>query len=193
MALFAALLNIPSAQAAPVDLDAWVEFALYQSDNATPLADGSWVFIIGSGDGVADPMFLYGGTNYIAQTVTGDDVILGMVRIGANGADPGTFFTTVRYESDEINYVYIRFFETGGEITGMQNWGQSATFDLSIMAGVTTVDFGSGYANQQNNFVVIPEPSTANLVVLIAGMVWAMRRNRRGSGSGPDEKNGELA
>jgi hypothetical protein len=34
---------------------------------------------------------------------------------------------------------------------------------------------------QTNNFIVIPEPSTANLFIVVAGMMWAMRVHMRRS------------
>jgi hypothetical protein len=43
-------------------------------------------------------------------------------------------------------------------------------------------------ASLRTNFVVIPEPGTANLLVLVAGMAYAMRftvRGRKKAGTGP--------
>ena len=189
MALAVALLGLAVARAAPVNLDAWVEYSIMGHDGVTPLADGSWVFIIGSSDNVANPMYNH-GTNYVGNSVTGDDVVLGIVQINMDAYSNGTFFTTVQYNSDEVNYVYIRFFETAGALTGMLNWGTSAVYGLGITAGVSTVDFGFNQATETDNFVVIPEPTTGNLIVLVTGMLWAMRRGARGGGPEKQERKG---
>ncbi len=183
MALFSALLGLAVVRAAPVDLDAWVEYSIMNSDGSAPLADGSWVYIIGSSNNVANPMATH-GTNYLGDTVTGDDVILGIVRLNMDSYSNGTFYTAVRYDSDEVNYVYIRFFDTVGALTGMLDWGQSAVYELGITAGVSTVDFGNNQTTERDNFVVIPEPTTGNLIVLVAGMLWAMRAKQRRDGDG---------
>lgn len=168
-----------AVRAAIVDLDAYVLQPILGGDGVTPLADGSWVFIIGSGDSVIDPMMTYGApaTNYIANSTTGDDVILGVVFIDSS-LGPGTFATTVQYDSSLIDYVYIRFFDTTGPLTGMLYWGTSTVFELGVTLGVSTVQFDQNdqlVATNYNNFVVIPEPSTANLLLLVGGMIWAMR------------------
>lgn len=197
--LAAAFVGILATRAAIVDLDALVDFAILKPDNSTPLADGSWVYIIGSSNNISDPMATWGpsppSTNYIANSVTGDDVILGVVQIGyqAVSNNSGTFYTTVQYDSDQIKYVYIRYFDyTNGTITGLVNWGTSAIYQLGVTLGVSTVGFdpgGSLVASNLNNFVVIPEPSTANLVLLVGGMIWAMRASmRRKRAEDGDEK-----
>ena len=166
-----------AVRAAIVDLDAYVLQPILGGDGVTPLADGSWVFIIGTADNVIDPMQTYGGTNFIANSTTGDDIILGIVQIDSSlGA--GTFATTVQYDSSLINYVYIRFFDTNGPLTGMLYWGTSTVFELGVTLGVSTVQFDQNdqlVATNFNNFVIIPEPSTANLLLLVGGMIWAMR------------------
>jgi len=166
------------ARALVVDLDAYVDFPILQEDDVTPLADGSWVYIIGSTDTNIDPMVQF-GTNFIAGTVTGDDVILGIVRIGDGSiASNGTFFTTVQYESDVINHVYIRFFNTTGDLVGPIWWGTSSIFQLGVTLGVSTVVFDQGtnlITDNFNNFVVIPEPSSVHLFIMAAGMFWAIR------------------
>ena len=171
-------------RAAPVDLDAWVEYSIMSGDGVTPLADGSWVYIVGSWDNISDPMVSI-GTNLIGASVTGDDVILGAVQINLDSYSNGTFATTVQYQSDQVQYVYIRFFDTVGPLTGLVAWGTSAIYQLGITMGVSTVEFGQNYITQTNNFVVIPEPTTGNLVVLVAGMIWAMRSSMRRAGK-PD-------
>ncbi len=178
--LTAVLVAMACVRAALVDLDAYVDFAILDN-NGTPLADGSWVYIIGSGDATNDGMYNV-GTNLIGASVLNDDVILGVVQIGTDVNSNGTFFTTVQYDSDDVEYVYLRFFDTTGALTGLIYWGTSTVFELGVTLGVSTVQFdpaGSLQATNLNNFVVIPEPSTANLFVLVAGMLWAMRAGIR--------------
>ena len=187
--LVAVLLGVAVVRAAIVDLDALVEYAILDRFD-TPLADGSWVYIVGSSNAIIDPMATYAGTNYIANSATGDDVILGTVQINLDNYSNGTFFTTVQYDSDQVKYVYIRFFDfTNQPITGMVYWGTSTIFQLGVTLGVSTVAFDQGglKATNYNNFVVIPEPNTANLIMLVAGMIWAMRATMRRQGE-PGEK-----
>ena len=181
-----ALVGMIGVQAALVDLDAYVTYSIYGPDGTTPLANGSIVYIIGSLNSVVDPPQSYGVTNYIASSVTGDDVILGIVRIGDNVSSNGTFFTTVQYDSDAIDYVYIRFFDsTNNPPAGMVYWGTSSNYFIGPPTlGVSTVDFNPNTANpliasNYNNFVIVPEPSSANLIVLVAGMAWAMRSSMK--------------
>lgn len=173
----AVAMGAPVAHAAIVDLDAYVLQPILGGDGVTPLADGSWVFIIGSGDGVLDPMQQF-GPYYDAYTTTGDDVILGIVQIDSS-LGPGTFATTVQYDSATINYAYIRFFDTTSNlIAGPVYWGTSSVFALGVTLGVSTVQFDDNnqlVATNYNTFVVIPEPGTANLLLLVGGMIWAMR------------------
>ncbi len=168
------------ARAAIVDLDAYVEYAILGA-NGAPLADGSWVYIIGSGDSYANPMASI-GTNYLAGTVTGDDVILAVVQINLDAFSNGTFFATVQYDSAVVSHAYIRFFDTTGPLTGLLAWGTSPVYQLGVTLGVSTLQFDYGgilQTTQTNNFVVIPEPGTGNLIVLVAGMIWAMRASMK--------------
>ncbi len=193
LALIAALMGVAVVRAAIVDLDALVEYSILNNSSA-PLADGSWVYIVGSSNAVIDPMATWGGTNYIANSATGDDVILGAVQINLDNYSNGTFFTTVQYDSDQVKYVYIRFFDfTNSPITGGVYWGTSTIFQLGVTLGVSTVAFDNGgqlQATNYNNFVVIPEPNTANLIMLVAGMIWAMRTTMRRQGSSDDKGRG---
>ncbi len=173
-----------------VTLYAYVTYSIYDSLN-NPLSNGSYVYIIGSGDNVVDPMPTWGApaTNYIAEGTTGDDVFLGSVTIGTGTGSNGTFFVSIEYDSDLINYVYLRFFDYQGpgNVTGMVYWGNSSNFYVGDPEfGVKIQDFNDGapnslVASNYNNFVVIPEPGTANLIVLVAGMAWVMRTSLRKS------------
>lgn len=187
------LVGVPSAQALIVDLDAYVDMAILGPDGMTPVADGSWVFIIGSGDNIQDPMQSL-GTNYLAGTVTGDDVILGAIQLPYNDTNSGIFFVTVQYESDDINYTYIRFFDTPGPLTGQLYWGTSSMFQLGVTLGVATVQYDANtqlVATNYDNFIIIPEPSTGNLFVLVVGMLWAMRAHGSSARSRKNDEDGD--
>lgn len=176
------------AQAALIDLDAMVTYSIYDQ-LGNPLADGSVVYIIGSGDGIMDPMNSVGGaSNLVADSTTGDDVILGQITIDSSQTGSnGTFFTVLQYESTQVGYVYLRFFDFTNNVpvTGLVYWGTSAIHQLSPTPtiGVNSVDFNPNatlVASNLNNFVAVPEPSTANLLILVGGMAWAMRASMKG-------------
>lgn len=177
--------TVSCAYALIVSLDVYVEFGILD-ENGDPLADGMTVLVMGSADPINDGMYLYGPgpTNYIADSTLNDDVLLATVTISSNESGvAGGFFATLTYDSDEINYVYIRFFNAPpGALTGMIYWGTSSVVQLGVTLGVSTVSFDSGgqlEATNYNNFVVIPEPSTVNLFVMMAGVLWAMRAHVR--------------
>lgn len=183
--------TVSCAYALIVSLDVYVEFGLLD-ENGDPLVDGMTVLVMGSSDPINDGMVLYGSgpTNYIAESVINDDILLATVTISSNESGvAGGFFATLTYDSDEINYVYIRFFNAPpGALTGMIYWGTSSVVQLGVTLGVSTVSFDSGgqlEATNYNNFVVIPEPSTVNLFVMMAGVLWAMRSHVR-KRIGPD-------
>jgi hypothetical protein len=166
-----------------VSLDVYVEFGILD-ENGDPLDDGMTVMVVGSGDNVNDGMLLYGGTNYIANSTINDDVILATITISSNESGvAGGFFATITYESDDIDFVYIRFFNAPpNNLTGMIYWGTSSVVQLGVTLGVSTVNFNPGdnlQTTNYNNFVIIPEPSTANMFVMVAGMMWAMRSQMR--------------
>ncbi|HMP90040.1 MAG TPA: hypothetical protein PJ991_07555 [Kiritimatiellia bacterium] len=186
--LFVASLTILVATAACayaliVSLDVYVEFALLD-ENGDPLADGMTVMVFGSTDNINDGPTLYGGTNVIANSTQGDDILLATITISSNESGiAGGFFATITYDSDVVNYVYIRFFNAPpNALTGMIYWGTSAVYQLGVTLGVSTVNFTPEtnlVTDNYNNFVIIPEPSTANLFVMVAGMMWAMRSHMR--------------
>jgi len=175
--------TVTCAYALIVSLDVYVEFALLDN-NGDPLEDGMTVMVIGTQDPFNDGMQLYGGTNYIASSTLNDDILLATITVSSNESGiAGGFFATITYESDDIDYVYIRFFDAPpNALTGMIHWGTSSVIQLGVTLGVSTVTFDSGeslQATNYNNFVVIPEPSTANLFIMMAGMMWAMRSHMR--------------
>ncbi|MBP7830341.1 MAG: hypothetical protein KA248_10530 [Kiritimatiellae bacterium] len=180
---FMLLAGLP-ARADIISLIAYVSQSIYLNDGVTPLPYGSIVYIYGSGDTTIDPMApAFGG--YIPGTATGDDVVLGMVRIGQpyynDGVDDidGTFLSdmVITWDDEEvnINHLYIRFFNTlsftGGEVA----WNESVIFTNDYDFFVVEQDFIGGYlANRTNTFTFVPEPSTIHLVLLSAGLLAGM-------------------
>jgi hypothetical protein len=187
-----------AAGGATVNLQAYITFSLLTSNGSAPLADGSLVYIVGSKDGIIDPMQTWGGTNFIGDSVSGDDLIVGVTTIySADLNSNGTFYAGEFYYDDSlVDYLYIRFFDAPGPVaTGMVNWGVSQpptnVGDLSDCCGLGTleVDFiGNFRATNYNNFVVIPEPGTANLLVMCGSLFAALRGYTRGVGRGRREK-----
>ena len=171
---------ITVAQSAIVDLIAYVSFSLKDSSGA-PLADGSVVMIFGSVNAVNNGPMSYGVTNRIADSVQGDDVYIGMIRIDqpSYGTSNGTFYTANEFSFDEdsINYLYIRFFNTTTyPVEGYQQWNTSALFGFTSEFSKVTVDFVGNYLTSvTNNFVVIPEPSTSHLLLVFFGLAFGMR------------------
>lgn len=189
----AALLLITFSHAATVYLTGYVTYSILGS-NGNPLPDGSIVMIFGSTDNINNGVPVY-GTNLEAVGVMGDDVFLGWVRIGQPSymGSNGTFYTAFQISFDDtvVQYLYLRFFDTTNyPITGYVAWGISDVFGYTSEFGYAEVDFVGNYiVSMTNNFVIIPEPSTAHLVLIFAGMLaglhGATRRsklNRGGSG-----------
>lgn len=179
VALFIPL--ITSAPAALINLQAYVMYALMNSDGTMPLADGSIVQIIGSYDDIANPMEHFGG-GIIAEP-RGDDTLIATITIQSSIlASNGTFYTGDFYfESDEVRYMYIRFFDTTGALAGDIAWGESPVLNAEHdQFGGIFMDFVGGYsADTHDNFVVIPEPGTLNLLLVWVSMVAAMRNHLR--------------
>lgn len=156
----------------------------YSIENALgPLPDGSIVYIVGSLDDVVNPMQSF-GTNYIAKSTTGDDVILGTVRIGQGvPSNSGRFIWSGIVQ--RFTNVYIRYFDSTNEpVSGYTNWGESTMKTVSFLPlGGALVDFAPStnlYATNQDNFVVIPEPGTLSLMgVGLFCIFWRRRRARR--------------
>lgn len=181
MALGLVLGAVSCASAALINLQAWVTYALLNSDGTTPLADGSIVQIIGSFDAVADPMAMV-GTNTTGD-VTGDDVVIATITIDSSIlSSNGTFYSGDYYfESDDIKNMYIRFYDSPGPLTGLVYWGQSPVTNAEHhQFGGIFIDFVGNYATTNvDNFVVIPEPGTLNFILMWAGMLAAMRASMK--------------
>jgi hypothetical protein len=177
-------LLLMTAGGVTVNLQAYITFSLLTSNGVLPLADGSVVYIIGSLDANIDPMQVNGtpATNYIADSTSGDDIIVGVTAVYAAQLNSnGTFYAgDFYYEDDLVDYLYIRFFDSPAPITGLVNWGTSPITNVGDLSdccalGVIEVDFvGNLAATNYNNFVVIPEPSTINLLVLCGGLFSAL-------------------
>lgn len=177
-------LGAASARANDAGLDVLVQSPLYGCDGVTPVADGSWIMIIGSVDSIIDPM-AQGGNGYIANSVTGDDVIIGMMQVDAGLRGWGVEAAGGFHIDDSLyNYVYIRVFDSAGPLTGDICWGTSDIVDLPSIqdpgiGNVYFLDVPGFTLTNQDTFVIIPEPSTANLILLVGGIAWAMRTNIR--------------
>ncbi|NCC50933.1 MAG: hypothetical protein EOM20_06915 [Spartobacteria bacterium] len=163
-----------------VRLYATVTYSLLNHLSNAPLADGSVVYIMGSSNAIADPPLEFGG-GLIAMSTTGDDTFIGSVRIGEGVTSNGTFFTSnFEFDSDQVKYVYLRFFEyTNGvmiEGTGIW-WNTSPTFsatNFNPWVPVVAVDFVGQYAaTNRNDFVIIPEPGVGALMLLCGGFFGA--------------------
>jgi hypothetical protein len=123
----------------------------------------------------------YGGTNIIADSVKGDDVFIGMVRIDSPsyGTSNGTFYTAneFSFDDDTIHYLYIRFFNTTNyPVGGYLTWNTSPVWGFTSEFNKVTEDFVGNYLTSvTNNFVVIPEPSTSHLLLVFLGLAFGMR------------------
>ena len=188
----ACLTGVP-ARADIISLIAYVSSALLLDDGITALPYGSIVYIYGDADGDIDPMAMFNEC-YLPGTATDDDILLGTVRIGqpyyndGGGDIDGTFLSdmVITWNNTEVNIqnLYIRFFNTldftGGEVA----WGQSPLYEAEENFLVVEQDFVGGWEADSNTcFVVIPEPSTAHLMLLslalLAGMGASVRKKNR--------------
>jgi hypothetical protein len=171
---------ITAAQSAIVDLIAYVSYSLKDSGGA-PLADGSIVMIFGSSDNVNNGPRTYGVTNLIAESVQGDDVYLGFVRIDqvSYGTSNGTFYTANEFSFDDsaISFLYLRIFNSAVyPVGGYLQWTSSPLFGFTSEFGKVTTDFVGNYLTSvTNNFVVIPEPSTSHLLLVFFGLMFGIR------------------
>ena len=184
-----ALLIVTATYGAPVNLIAYVTYSLLNSAGS-PLADGSYVYIFGSGDAVNNGPSTWGGTNLIADSVQGDDVFLGFARIDmpSYNFSNGTFYTAgeIWFDDAAIHYLYIRFFDTTNyPVSGYLAWNTSSIIEVTSRFGQAQMDFlGNIPTSVTNNFVVIPEPSSASLFVLFAGLILGMRASMKKPRSG---------
>jgi hypothetical protein len=200
LVLWCALLLIvtmaATAQATPCRLIAYVSLALLDSAGAN-LADGSVVLIFGSLDYINNgPVAPYGGNNpLVANSTQGDDMYLGyaLIDMPSYNLTDGTFISdgAITFDTADINYFYIRFFDTLTYPVAGSNiaWNTSMLFGYTQVFGDAVVDFGGDIRTSvTNDFVVIPEPSTGHLLLLMlalgAGMRASMRKTARASKKG---------
>jgi hypothetical protein len=182
-----ALLLVTVSFGAPVALISYVTYSLLDHTGA-PLADGSYVYIFGSTDAINDGPQTWGGSNIIAESVQGDDVYIGFARIDmpSYSGSNGTYYTANEFYFDDavIHYLYIRFFEsTTSPISGNIAWNTSTIIETTSRFGQVSMDFlGNISTVITNSFVVIPEPSTASLFVLFAGLMLGMRASMKKAG-----------
>lgn len=173
-----------------ISLIAYVSNPIYEDDGVTPLAQGSIVMIFGSADIENNGMVEFSPGPppvYIADSVQGDDIYLGTVYIGQPyyydeddnqvlGSFKSDMVITWNDEEVEINYLYIRFFNTTAFAPGVPvEWGTSTVFEADVDFGVVNQDFIGDYlANHTNVFLSIPEPSTMHLILLFGGLAAGM-------------------
>lgn len=193
---------------ARADIISLIAYVSSQLTGDYELPYGSIVYIYGSQDNTIDDMAALGDA-YFPGTATGDDTVLGLVRIGqpyyndgVNDVD-GSFLSdmVITWNTDDliydINHLYIRFFNTlaftGGEVA----WGESTMFTAQESFFVVEQDFIGGFmANRTNVFLTIPEPSTVHLVLLSAGLLAGMsasmkkRKKAEAPGQGPAKEAG---
>lgn len=175
-------IGAPKASAYIVDLDVMVLTSLLNCDG-NPLADGSIIMVIGSYDSTIDPMQQH-GSDYIANSTTGDDFIIGTMTVDTGLHPYADALDTFQVDDSSDFFIYIRVFDSTGPLTGEICWGTSIMTNLySIpdpgLGGVYYFEVPAFQLTNKDTFVVIPEPSTANLLLLMGGMTWAIRANTR--------------
>ena len=167
------------------------------SSNGDNLVDGSVIYIMGSQDAINDGMMQWQGaegpTGYVGNSTLGDDIYIGMVRVDSAMGVGGTFYAGPFYfDSDLVNYLYIRIFDTNGIPLGYVNWTVSDVYagtNYDPVAPVVYIDFNPDHDLSTTNydyFYVVPEPGTAQLLMLTAGLMYGFRMcffKRRGSGN----------
>ena len=181
-----AFIAIQVSRGVTVTLEAYVSFSM-TSSNGADLADGSVVYIMGSLDAVNDGMQEWqtngGPVGFIANSTLGDDVYIGQVRVDMGALNAGgTFYAGPFYfDSTLVNYLYIRVFDTNGVPQGYVNWAASDVFPGDLydpIAPVVYVDFNPDHNLSTTNydyFYVVPEPGTAQLLMLTAGLMYGFR------------------
>ena len=178
---------------ATVTLTAYSSYSL-KDGQGNNLADGSIIIIVGSPDAVANPMVEW-GTNLIAWSTTGDDVLLGWGYV--SGGDGKFQIGGLTFDSDQINHMYVRFFDTNTwEVGGWVEWGTSDVFQVEVPGGQYWwfQDFAPNndlYVNSTNNFYVIPEPGTLSYLLCALGVAgWMKRRHNKGQKRGERMSDG---
>ena len=184
-----------TAPAANVLLQVSVSSSIFQSDGTTPLADGSIIHVIGSGDDLDDG-FPMSGDDFISNQAGGDDAILAVTTIEASqlGVN-GTFSLEFYYDSATFNYMYLRAFDTAENYPypiGTVHWASSVLLQPSegqvLFAGFSTVNQMSftteselqiqQFGTSEGGHTTVPEPGTGHLILLFMGGVLIYRATR---------------
>ena len=190
-----AFISIQVSRGVTVTLEAYVTFGL-NSSNGADLADGSMIYVMGSSNAINDGMqeWVNSGspTGLIANSTQGDDVFIGVVRVDSAMGVGGTFYAGPFYfDSDLVNYLYIRIFDTNGVPQGYVNWAVSDVYagtNYDPVTPVVYIDFNPDDNISTTNydyFYVVPEPGTAQLLMLTASLAYGFRMcfvKKRGSG-----------
>ncbi len=167
-----------------MNLFAQVSFSIQTTEGGANLPDGSLVYIIGSGDTTIDPMVSQ-GTNFVSYSTTGDDDIVGVVRIGDN-APSGSGQFTWNATIQRYTNMYIRYFTWTNDsihVVGYTNWGESQMQQVNFGPfGLATIDFAPTtnlYTTNADNFIIIPEPGTAGLMLFSTVFLRLFTRRKK--------------
>jgi len=185
------LSSVLVSSAAIINLQTWNEYGWTdQNGGANYLADGSIIYIMGSGDTVNDGMEMV-GTNYIASSTQGDDVFLGQVTIDSNGEFYGA---DIFFNDNVVSNVYYRLFDsTGPRIVGMVHWMTTTVWDLPDPEfGVVEFEAPDHWSTTNyDHFIVIPEPGVATIFfVMMAVMVGTSKSFHTGKKAGGFKRMG---
>ncbi len=177
-----ALFLASPGHAATVLLSVWVSSAINEQDGTTPLADGSVIHIVGSASDGLNNGFPSMGTNLVSNVAMPDDTILHTTVIDSTyfGED-GRFFAQFYYDDTLYDHFYLRAFDSSlyPYPTGLVYWGSSSVLAApDAPLGEADLVFASFNTSTENNFVAVPEPGTAQLILLFMGGALAYRAAR---------------
>ena len=165
-------MGVTFSRGATISLHVYTSAILQKSDASTPLANGSYVMIVGSSDDQRELFQTYGGTNLLTDLST--DILIGtLTLINGNGSFDSGGFT---YDSDVVSHLYVYFFDNSTwPIEGITDWGYTVPVAISAtqeFTGSVSIDLAGDIVSASNtdNFVVIPEPTTASLLLFFIGM-----------------------
>ena len=165
-------MGVTFSRGATISLHVYTSAILQKGDASTPLANGSYVMIVGSSDNQRESFQTYGGTNLLTDLST--DILIGtLTLINGNGSFDSGGFT---YDSDVVSHLYVYFFDNSTwPIEGITDWGYTVPVAISAtqeFTGSVSIDLAGQNVSASNtdNFVVIPEPTTASLLLFFLGM-----------------------
>jgi hypothetical protein len=190
--LFFSLLLAPSSHAAFYQIELDIGFNIQLTSGGSELPLNSTFYLIGSATTNTTTPAPFGDA-LIADSIGPDEYLIARLQLNwvdgtVEGEHSQTLFNV--FVPDNIEFAYIRFFDyqDGLSVVGTNiAWGQSGTIVFSGFGNVVDLFFGDGedgyqdmgntVANQTNNFVVIPEPGTLNLILLAGAGILYLRRN----------------